>query len=299
MPVLTNRYDEATVFPGNAFTPQSDLWRFSCWSNTVDGTTAAPGSPLLNLTAEPDATVVVDAVWATTLSDLSLAMHCYNLDWNNHVGGIEAPIWIAEDGAGLGYNSSGSQVSQAYRSPHSLQSAVSTNGTMSFYCKTESGSAGAFRIWIAQNADDPFQGQNVHNLYTNEVQLAAGGAWTKIEFEVPQNAEVLYVNIANRTDGDKLCIDMMTWNPAGSHVEPTEEDARNFTEMSIDDGRLSLAFTPDSRFAYSLHGTNDLSVARALWPVILTTNGTDVITIELPVESSKPCMFYYLETISK
>ena len=307
MPILTNSYDVATVFPENAFT-RSEFWRFSCWSNTVDGTTALPGDPLFKLTAEQGATVVFDAVWETTLSKLSLAMHCYNLDWTNRVLNTGNPVWIDEWSAGLGYQESGSQVSQELllKDPlgNPMQAAVSTNGTMSFYCRMASGNSGLLRIWVAEEDDWNFN--NVNNSYAAEVSVAAGDVWTKIEFDVPQtDYTIRYVNIASRESSEerdsaeKLCIDQMTWSPEGSHIEPTEKDVRNFTSMMFGDGGLSLAFSPDSRFAYNLHGTNDLTAARLSWPVLLTTNGTDAITIIQPVDPAQPCMFYYLETIAK
>ena len=125
--VWTNRYDTATNCPPADTFTRAGFWKFSCWSNTLDGTTYEPGDALLNLTAEPNGTVVVDAVWETTLSRLSLAMHCDNVSWENQsLEGYETPPseWTAEWGAELGYGSSGSQVCQNGRSVRGLQAAV-------------------------------------------------------------------------------------------------------------------------------------------------------------------------------
>ena len=117
---------------------------------------------------------------------------------------------------------------------------------------------------------------------------------------MPQGSFTNYVNIANRTQNAKLCIDMMKWTPAGSPpVEPTDDDAADISDLAVGDGGFSFAFVPDPRFAYKLHGTNDLTVALSLWPVVLTTNGSEKISFTLPIKASEPKMFYYLETTAK
>jgi hypothetical protein len=141
------------------------------------------------------------------------------------------------------------------------------------------------------------------NKYAEEKTIDAGSGWTAIEFEVEETwlttGDVFYVKIANWTSNDTLCIDMMTWTPAGSHVEPTDDDAAVITDLAVGDGGFSFAFMPDPRFAYRLHGTNELTAALSQWPVILTTNGSEKISFTLPVEASEPKMFYYLETTAK
>ena len=302
----TNRYDTATNCPPADTFTRSGYWKFSCWSNTLDGATYAPGDAslnLTNLTAEPYATVVVNAVWETTLSKLSLAMHCDNLDWRSQASN-SGNLWIDRWGSEFGYESSGSCVSQENRSGQGLQVGVSTNGTLSFYCKMESGNEGVIRFWIASLDNNEFAEaaayDTTQNITNQEVQVAGGGGWTKIELNVPSCDTTNYVNIANRRlNDDTLYIDMMTWTPAGSSIEPTEKDAVVFSGMTIDNGSFSLTFTPNPSFAYNLHGTNELTAALSLWPVILTTNGTEEISITLPVKATEPKMFYYMETTAK
>ena len=55
MPVMTNLYGEASVFPENAFT-RSGFWSFSCWSNTLSGAMSLPGATFSNLTTEAGTT---------------------------------------------------------------------------------------------------------------------------------------------------------------------------------------------------------------------------------------------------
>lgn len=88
------------------------------------------------------------------------------------------------------------------------------------------------------------------------------------------------------------------WGNAG--VEPTEADRRDIASVTMENGELAITFkNADNRFAYSLHGTNDLTAARTLWPVLFTTNGTDTITIKPEVKADEPKFFYYLEVHSK
>ena len=92
----------------------------------------------------------------------------------------------------------------------------------------------------------------------------------------------------------------MTWVPEGLNPEPTAKDARDISSVSFSSGRLAMTFTDaDERFDYQIRGTNDPSVARSLWPVLLTTNGVGTITVEPPVDSEGRQMFYYLQTIGK
>ena len=294
--VWTNLYGTATNYPAaNTFAPRSEYWSFFRWSNTVDGTVSEAGAAFSNLTAEANATVDINAVWSTTLSDLALAMHCNNLTWENYNITGNTAYWLAEWGPTLGYESSGSCVSQNSQALRALQASVTTNGTFTFYCKMASGNAGTLRIWVDQTPDS----YKNANLYKEEIAVAGGSNWTKVKVVLKPGYNIYYVSIANWTNGETIYIDKMTWTPGATSAEPTEEDARNFTEMSVGGGALSLAFEPDAEFAYNLRGTNDLTAALSLWPVLLTTNGSEKISILLPVETAKPCMFYYLETISK
>ena len=216
--------------------------------------------------------------------------------WTNIVAGKDNPPWEPKWGGSLGYEASGSCVSQASMSLHALQAVVYTNGTFTFYCRTASGNKGTLHAWMAK-ADAAYgYDSNITNI---ERDVVAGSTWTKVKLVVPSGHDTCYIRISNWTKGEAIYIDKMTWKPGASSAEPTEEDARNFTEMSVDGNALSLAFEPDAEFAYNLRGTNDLSAARSLWPVLLTTNGAEKISILLPVEAARPCMFYYLETISK
>ena len=176
-----------------------------------------------------------------------------------------------------------------------MQAAVTTNGTMSFYCKIESGNSGSVRIWVTEDSQAAYDAKTPDgkssNSYTNEVYIAEGADWTRVPFNVEQNSDISYVNIANRTRGEKLCIDMMTWTPGGSPAV--------IADLTVGVGGFSFAFMPDPRFAYKLHGTNELTVVRTLWPVLLSTNGSEKISFTLPIEATEPKMFYYLETIAK
>ena len=104
----------------------------------------------------------------------------------------------------------------------------------------------------------------------------------------------------NESATDTIYIDRMTWTPKGAVVEPTDEDAREISSISLSGGVPSLTFTnADERFAYNLRGTNELVKPLSLWPILWTTNGTGVITIAPPAAPSEKKFFYYLETIAR
>lgn len=82
--------------------------------------------------------------------------------------------------------------------------------------------------------------------------------------------------------------------------DPTEADRREISQISVTADGLGFVFTnADSRWIYSLHGTNDLIAPMALWPEVWKTNGSGTITIDLPRPVDNPSMFYYLETKGK
>jgi len=295
MATLTNLYGVAYEYPACSFT-RKGFWSFSCWSNTVSGATAAPGDELLNLADKDGETVVIKAVWSTTLTKLSQAMHCDNLQWNNKDSG-SGVLWFDEWGAGLGYNQSGSMASQANWSGRSLQASVETNGTFRFMCRMDSGEAGTLLVWTSEDSSAPYDS----GLYQREIGIEASGSWQVVEFSVTYKGNPLYVNLANKTVNKKICIDHMEWIPEGSDepVEPGAGDEREFSSLACSGDSLFLSFpNADERFSYVLRGTNDL-VAPMPWPALFSTNGTGSITIETKILPGVPRMFYYLETTSK
>ena len=297
MATLTNLYGVAYEYPECTFT-RNGFWEFSCWSNTVSGITNAPGATLSNLTDKNGETVVIKAVWSTTLTKLSQAMHCDNLQWDNQNADSGA-FWIDEWDAGLGYNQSGSMASQANWSSRSLQASVETNGTFRFKCRMNSGEAGTLRVWTSEWSSEPYDSEKV--LYKSEIGIEASGSWQAVEFSVTYKGKPLYVNLANKTLNKKICIDDMKWIPEGSDVpvEPGPGDEREFSTLACSGDSLFLSFPDaDDRFSYVLRGTNDL-VAPMPWPALFSTNGTGSITIETKILPGVPCMFYYLETMSK
>ena len=297
MATLTNLYGVAYEYPACSFT-RKGFWSFSCWSNTVSGATAAPGDELLNLAEINGETVTIKAVWDTTLTKLSQAMHCDNLQWDNQNADSGA-FWIDEWDAGLGYNQSGSMASQANWSSRSLQASVETNGTFRFKCRMNSGEAGTLRVWTSEWPSEPYDSEKV--LYKSEIGIEASGSWQAVEFSVTCKGKPLYVNLANKTVNKKICIDHMEWIPEGSDepVEPGAGDEREFSSLACSGDSLFLSFpNADERFSYVLRGTNDL-VAPMPWPALFSTNGTGSITIETKILPGVPRMFYYLETTSK
>ena len=300
MATLTNLYGVAYEYPECTFT-RNGFWEFSCWSNTVSGITNAPGATLSNLTGKNGETVVIKAVWSTTLSDLSQAMHCDNLQWSNQVSTAVGTVWTDEWGPNFGYNQSGSMVSQGNASYKSLQACVETNGTFKFKCRVDSGEAGTLLIWAAWDNGISYGGEGAFNKKQLDIDALSNENWQEISYNVETTGEPLYVNISNGTLNKKLCIDHMEWIPEGSDVpvEPGPGDEREFSTLECSGDSLFLSFpNADDRFSYVLRGTNDL-VAPMPWPALFSTNGTGSITIETKILPGVPCMFYYLETTTK
>ena len=300
MATLTNLYGVVYEYPECTF-KRNGFWEFSCWSNTVSGVTNAPGATLSNLTGKNGETVVIKAVWSTTLTKLSQAMHCDNLQWSNQVSTAVGTVWTDEWGPNLGYNQSGSMVSQGNASYKSLQACVETNGTFKFKCWVDSGEAGTLLVWTAWDNGISYGGKGAFNKKQLDIDALSDGNWQDISYAVETTGEPLYVNISNGTLNKKLCIDHMEWIPEGSDVpvEPGPGDEREFSTLVCSGASLFLSFpNADDRFSYVLRGTNDL-VAPMPWPALFSTNGTGSITIETKILPGVPCMFYYLETTAK
>ena len=282
---VTNALSECTFDP-----PAGGLWKFVGWSNIVANAFYEPGQVVSNLTAEADGEVTLFAVWEDNRTELSKAMHCLNLNWNTD--GDWGTFYDTE----AGYNPSGSCVTNAEYSQSYLYASVPTNGTLTFYAKCDEGGK------VVQL--NSYQGVTYLGVDPVPKDVKADGNWHSVTVDVVKAGSPW--QIAIKYTGSIMYIDQMTWTPEGadesksSKTKPTKKDARDISGISFAGGTLALTFTnADERFSYQLHGTNDPSAARSLWPVLWTTNGVGTITIEPPVDSEGRQMFYYLQTIGK
>ncbi len=285
-------YDETNALSTCTFDPPdpgADFWEFIGWSNMVANAFYTQGQVVSNLTAEAGGEVTLTAIWESTLSPLSKAMHCYNLNWESTQ---TVSPWGAAYAAGIGCESDSCVTNVDYSEAY-LYASVPTNGTLTFYARCYGGGEVGLRC---------SQGRNVDDKNATNVSVKADGEWQMVTIGIEKQGSPW--NVALKYPGSStIYIDQMTWTPEGadkSKAKPTKKDARDISSVSFSSGRLALTFTnADERFDYQLRGTNDPSVARSLWPVLLTTNGVGTITVEPPVDSEGRQMFYYLQTIGK
>lgn len=294
-------YDQSQNLTSNTYS-MGELWRFGGWSNTVDGVVYADGASVSNLCAEADATNTLLAVWVSNLSDLSKAMHCTNMQWN---GVVMSPLtstnlWTAREGDDLGYNPSGSCAEQTGRGGDVLVASVTTNGTLTFWCRNTSASSADLYL-IADEKGDKFYDTGEQQIKPF-MTIPAGSGWQQgtvviDKSEIPE-AGPLYLKFA--AFSGTVQIDQMTWTPAGGgSPEPTDADRVEPSAVSVSDGAMSISFTGDSAFSYHLLATDSLSPTN--WYDYGGTNvGADALqSFEIPIDAGHPQRFFKIETIQR
>ena len=205
---LTLTYDAPPVaLPTNVFT-NGELWTFGGWRNAWNGEIYEDGAVISNAYDVADGTNTLCAVWQlAALTDLSLAMHCYNLQWDNLDPNSN---WSAVVDPGAGYEGSGScarQTGGKQIGNYCLYASIPTNGVLSFQWKTSEtedyDKRGRLRI---SAVIDEF------NVRTNiELEASSANVWQSSGDIVFQAGET--VKIYNRGDGVTNDIDQMTWIP--------------------------------------------------------------------------------------
>ena len=276
-------YDQSQVLSNSTFC--SNL-RFNGWAtNETGGVIFNTTEPVSNLTAKADGEVILYAVWNN--GDLSTAMDCYNLFWDNEAG------YDWEIDQSVGYNQSSSSVCCKVKYPNLTSyglvpsGATQQAGKLSFWYKTSISTTSQCSPKIYYDGD----------LLTN---LQANVEWTKCESVYVDNiAKVAIVLSAKNVYEATVWIDQMTWVPAGS--EPTDEDSptiSGFTKttdgfaLSVDQTNIS-----DS-FSYQILATNEL--VNGDWPVKKTLTADELKAgYEIVIEENEPKMFYKVKVISK
>lgn len=293
MQPLTNRYDHAFTLPANRFT-RSGFWTFDGWLDVATGRTYKDGAEVMNLTNAPFATVSLQAKWKTSLSSLSQAMHCDNLNWEADKPSL-GNTWESVSETGIGYKSDSCarQSDDLFSNQRYLATKPGAAGTLSFWLKTMGDESKlAYKI---SDARDNFDLKGV--VYVTPVEK---DRWTNVVIRIEKDDAakyVLLINAAGGKSGGYCLIDGMTWTPDGTHPVPGADDAVEVSSMTMVNGTLSLSFTGDAQFSYRLLATDSLSPAD--WSDFGVTNvGRGAAqAFDIPIEATHPQRFFKIETI--
>lgn len=299
MPPLTNLYDRAFTLPANRFT-RSGFWGFSEWRDVATGRTYAEGTEARNLTNAPFATVTLQAVWTNSLSALSQAMHCDNLDWRNDSFGGRTNPWLPHEsgnGSGVGHGTdscvwqkNGSLAKQQFLWTKLEQTdGNGIKGRLSFWCKATNPGV-TLMYGCSKNP----------RTVSNSISVPESD-WLEVVVPISDTAAELYVSLLNATTSGEgsCCIDGMTWTPDGENPTPGEGDRVEAASLTRTADGLSLSFTGDARFAYHLRATDSLSPTD--WYDFGPTNvGTDAAqAFDIPFDAAAQQRFFKIETIQK
>ena len=296
MQPLTNLYDRVFTLPTNRFTHSNKFMVFSEWRDMATGQTHAEGANALNLTNAPFATVTLQAVWTNSLSSLSRAMHCENLNWQNESFGTN--LWKVHEGAGVGYRTDSCvrQSNGVSTEQPALLAELGRHvqGTLSFWWKP-TGAASRLR-YIVKKGDATDKESEL-------VLSAQQDTWTNVVVRIDGSRgdyvlQVLLLNMTTSGEG-YCCIDGMTWTPDGENPTPGEGDRVEAASLTRTADGLELSFTGDARFAYHLRATDSLSPTD--WYDFGETNvGTDAAqSFAIPFDAAAPQRFFKIETIQK
>lgn len=305
MPTLTNFYGVSFTLPANKFT-RTGLWTFDHWEDSATGKTYADGATVENLTSKAGATVTLKAVWSSTLTDLSLAMHCETMSWTNWTTGG----WAAYEATDAGYNASGSCARHASATSGRMFSSISWNGgttnvsgTLTFWWKPSSASATLY-VGVSRNSSTQPTSGNA------KAYSASGTDWQKITHTIEEFSAgsaqqyCLWVwNVAQSELSGYECIDQMKWTLAGTSPEPTPADAVTVSSFaaSSDGAGWTLAFTGSENFSYRVLYKDSLTDAE--WKELSLTDAGDGTTgahvITITRDASVPSRFYKVETIQR
>ncbi len=218
------------------------------------------------------------AIWESTLSDLSIALDCYNLNWENiNEDGHGSVEWsVTQDGTPRRGDSCVVQPVEGGDSGVGLCARIRTNGTLTFWWKPTNKNALLF-VGL-RGGTNP----NVNTLIEAEYAEGKLNEWNTIDVGGNEsvtlpirlnpgvtNAVIQIKHLYKDAHDDEngyLYIDDVTWTPEGeSHPEPGEGDWREVTSLSVTakagsptEKELSLSFSGDVNFDYRLLSSDTL-----------------------------------------
>lgn len=290
-------YDQAQALTVNGFTNEVGL-AFAGWTNYTDNVGYADGVTVSNLTAAANGTVTLFAVW--DVGELSKAMHCDNLYWENQP---TAPnmTWLAKYEEGIGYGTDSCVVTNGAQISYMI-AGVTTNGVLSFKWKanrTVSAAAENDGLKVGYYTERNVSVTNFKDLGT--LTRSEPDAWLTAEIEIKQSyfEDKTKIWLVLRSRKQSCYIDQMTWTPEGSTVEPTEEDKPTISAFTAKaDGFTLRASNVSESFNYQILATNEL--VGGDWPV-MTNLTSDVIGSGFTIvpEADEPTMFYKVKVIAK
>ena len=282
-------YDQAQELSECKFTSNLE---FQGWATSQSGDKVFDDKATVsNLTAEVDGIVTLYAVWDN--GDLSKAMHCDNLFWEStHNPGH--PQWEIAEGAGEGYNLSGSSVSNQVGYSQQSQTlrpiASSGAGKLSFMYKMAGDSNHSWLTFKSSDTGD------------NGIRVAWSADWNgygPIDVGDISTVQIFFNGNEDVDPASTVWIDQMTWIPAGQ--EPTDEDRPTISGLTrtTDGFALSVDQTNISdNFSYQILATNEL--ANGDWPVKETLTADELKAgYSIAIEENEPKMFYKVKVISK
>ena len=300
MPPLTNLYDQAFTLPTNRFTHSNKFMVFSKWRDVATGKPYAEGAEARNLTNAPFATVTLQAVWTNSLSALSQAMHCDNLDWQNDSLGGRTNPWLPHEsgnGSGVGHGTdscvwqkNGVLAKQQFLWTKLEQTdRAGIKGRLSFWCKATNPGV-TLMYGCSKNP----------RTVSNSISVPESD-WLEVVVPISDTAAELYVSLLNATTSGEgyCCIDGMTWTPDGENPTPGESDRVEAASLTRTANGLELSFTGDARFAYHLRATDSLSPTN-WYDFGSTIEGTGAAqTFVIPFDAAAPQRFFKIETIQR
>ena len=260
MPDQTFTYGEAQMLTQCTYTREN--WKFIGWSNTISRVVYADKASVSNLTTKARGVIPLLALWESTLSVLSKALDCDNLNWES-IGDADY-AWTVFADASAKSGKCVRQQSLWSSANNTLCADIHTNGTLRFFWKPTSATtkmtigvyvgtttiyseqrdadAGLLNQWNEVNVTVPALGKDVS---TATIKIFQEDEWHYEDDETP-----VY-----------LYLDDMTWKPEGGMVypEPTDENRVETSALSLTSEGWSLSFTGEENFDYQLLSTETLT----------------------------------------
>ena len=180
---------------------KKDLHEFDGWSEEAEGAKVyTDKDSVLNLTSEPNATNVLYACWKPTLSELSKAADCENLDLQPGMGGLGlegveyGSFVVSETAAHTGTKSCcGSKTNLIGMCAH-----LDGPGTLSFYAKVELGEGSALLSWVDE------AGTKILGDISPE--------WKEFVFRYEAPSDIAWYWVNSDKDAT-VWVDTVTWTP--------------------------------------------------------------------------------------